>query len=115
VIRVVKENRRQDVLRPFLIYFEDWFRGAGAQAVVLVGAESKIDAIKRFAVQYLGWDENEPELKDKIALEKYFFAGEVHTVVLPLDELVNKSRKRLQVIFEEKIPGDESVLGDAEE
>jgi hypothetical protein len=104
---MAKEKRRQDALRPFLIHFEDWFRGAGMQAVVLVAAEDKFDAIRRFAVQYLGWSKDELELQNKKALTKHFFASEVNTVVLPLDELVNKSKKRLVVIFEEKIPRDD--------
>jgi len=75
------------VKRVFLVYYSDVFRGSGYRAIVLVRAEDIYDALRRFAINVLNWEEDEEILQSEEKMRKFFFAGDNYTVVRDVSQL----------------------------
>ena len=89
----------------FIVYYSDYFRGAGIEVLLAVNAIDENDALKKLAINYLGWESDTPEIVDSQARQKYFFEGEVETHVLTLKTLLQKlEKKQIEVLFENRVP-----------
>jgi len=84
--------------RVFLVHYSDVFRGSGYTAIVLIRAKDVYDALRRFAINVLHWEEDEEILQSEEKMRKFFFTGDNYTVVRDVSQLED-----FDVVYEEYI------------